>query len=77
MYEVQDPQGVRHACKVVTKSSLKTKKAKTKVIFFYSFEKQANSTIHSSMQKSRFIVLYNIPTLYVSKNVLKTIQTYT
>ena len=31
MYEVEDGQKVRWAVKVVTKSSLKTKKAKTKV----------------------------------------------
>lgn len=31
MYEVKDVRGSRLACKVVTKSSLKTKKAKTKV----------------------------------------------
>lgn len=31
VYEVKDVRGTRHACKVVTKSSLKTKKAKTKV----------------------------------------------
>ncbi|KAH9930802.1 kinase-like domain-containing protein [Amylocystis lapponica] len=31
VYEVQDARGVRAACKVVTKSSLKTKKAKTKL----------------------------------------------
>ena len=31
VYEVKDTQGSRSACKVVTKSSLKTKKAKTKV----------------------------------------------
>ena len=31
VYEVKDVQGSRLACKVVTKSSLKTKKAKTKV----------------------------------------------
>jgi hypothetical protein len=31
VYEVQDPKGNRLACKVVTKSALKTKKAKTKV----------------------------------------------
>jgi len=31
VYEVKDPRGARQACKVVTKSSLKTKKAKTKV----------------------------------------------
>ena len=32
VYEVKDPRGARQACKVVTKSSLKTKKAKTKVM---------------------------------------------
>ncbi|KAJ2915776.1 hypothetical protein MD484_g4652, partial [Candolleomyces efflorescens] len=31
VYEVQDPRGTRLACKVVTKSALKTKKAKTKL----------------------------------------------
>ncbi|KAF6764483.1 other/PLK protein kinase [Ephemerocybe angulata] len=31
VYEVQDPKGHRLACKVVTKSALKTKKAKTKL----------------------------------------------
>ena len=31
VYEVKDLRGTRQACKVVTKSSLKTKKAKTKV----------------------------------------------
>ncbi|KAI0346702.1 Pkinase-domain-containing protein [Trametopsis cervina] len=31
VYEVEDPYGARLACKVVTKSSLKTKKAKTKL----------------------------------------------
>ncbi|KAF6742775.1 kinase-like domain-containing protein [Ephemerocybe angulata] len=31
VYEVQDPKGNRLACKVVTKSALKTKKAKTKL----------------------------------------------
>ncbi|KAG2008894.1 AGC/Akt protein kinase [Coprinopsis cinerea AmutBmut pab1-1] len=31
VYEVQDPRGSRLACKVVTKSALKTKKAKTKL----------------------------------------------
>ena len=31
VYEVKDLRGARQACKVVTKSSLKTKKAKTKV----------------------------------------------
>lgn len=31
VYEVQDTRGARYACKVVTKSSLKTKKAKTKL----------------------------------------------
>ena len=31
VYEVQDAEGLRHAIKVVTKDSLKTKKAKTKV----------------------------------------------
>lgn len=32
VYEVRDLRGARQACKVVTKSSLKTKKAKTKVM---------------------------------------------
>lgn len=31
VFEVQDPRDARLACKVITKSSLKTKKAKTKV----------------------------------------------
>ncbi|TFY65776.1 hypothetical protein EVG20_g5313 [Dentipellis fragilis] len=31
VYEVEDNRGLRYACKVVTKSSLKTKKAKTKL----------------------------------------------
>ena len=31
VYEVKNARGTRYACKVVTKSSLKTKKAKTKV----------------------------------------------
>jgi cell cycle serine/threonine-protein kinase CDC5/MSD2 len=34
VYEVKDERGSRLACKVVTKSSLKTKKAKTKVSRF-------------------------------------------
>lgn len=31
VYEVKDTRGTRFACKVITKSSLMTKKAKTKV----------------------------------------------
>jgi cell cycle serine/threonine-protein kinase CDC5/MSD2 len=31
VYEIQDKRGAKSACKVVTKASLKTKKAKTKV----------------------------------------------
>lgn len=32
VFEVKDPKDTSLACKVITKSSLKTKKAKTKVI---------------------------------------------
>jgi hypothetical protein len=55
VYEVQTAQGSRVACKVVTKSSLKTKKAKTKV-YYHCMYPSAHSFIvsHSCMPKSRF-----------------------
>ncbi|KAI0314348.1 Pkinase-domain-containing protein [Amylostereum chailletii] len=47
VFEVRDGQGVRLACKVVTKSSLKTKKAKTKLY--------AEIKIHRSLQHPNIV----------------------
>ncbi|CCM05981.1 uncharacterized protein FIBRA_08222 [Fibroporia radiculosa] len=47
VYEVQDPRGSRAACKVVTKSSLKTKKAKTKLY--------AEIKIHRSLEHPNIV----------------------
>ncbi|KIM34660.1 hypothetical protein M413DRAFT_33120 [Hebeloma cylindrosporum] len=47
VYEVQDVRGARLACKVVTKSSLKTKKAKTKLY--------AEIKIHRSLQHPNIV----------------------
>ncbi|ESK88533.1 cell cycle serine threonine-protein kinase cdc5 msd2 [Moniliophthora roreri MCA 2997] len=47
VYEVKDPQGYRAACKVVTKTSLKTKKAKTKLY--------AEIKIHRSLQHPNIV----------------------
>ena len=46
VYEVKDHRGVLSACKVVTKTSLKTKKAKTKVrrLHFYPHRISLTST---------------------------------
>ena len=42
VYEVKDLRGTRQACKVVTKSSLKTKKAKTKVTAHTSYTRPSS-----------------------------------
>ncbi|CDO68443.1 hypothetical protein BN946_scf184704.g6 [Trametes cinnabarina] len=47
VYEVQDARGHRSACKVVTKSSLKTKKAKTKLY--------AEIKIHKSLEHPNIV----------------------
>ncbi|KAF9550436.1 Pkinase-domain-containing protein [Agrocybe pediades] len=47
VYEVKDPRGMRYACKVITKSSLKTKKAKTKLY--------AEIKIHRSLQHPNIV----------------------
>ncbi|KDR70409.1 hypothetical protein GALMADRAFT_103174 [Galerina marginata CBS 339.88] len=47
VYEVKDPRGFRLACKVVTKSSLKTKKAKTKLY--------AEIKIHRSLEHPNIV----------------------
>ncbi|TFK73378.1 Pkinase-domain-containing protein [Pluteus cervinus] len=47
VYEVQDPRGTRLACKVVTKTSLKTKKAKTKLY--------AEIKIHRSLEHPNIV----------------------
>lgn len=57
MFEVKDVRGTRLACKVVTKSSLKTKKAKTKVrcwplindLLLITFQLYAEIKIHRSL----------------------------
>jgi hypothetical protein len=78
VYEVKDVHGSRLACKVVTKSSLKTKKAKTKVqnSILISIN---GSLIHSFSftPKSRFTARSNIPILSTSKIVSKTMTTST
>ena len=73
VYEVKDVQGSRLACKVVTKSSLKTKKAKTKVQT--SIIHSINDSLIDSFSftpKSRFTARSNIPILFISKIVSKT-----
>lgn len=57
VYEVKDSKGTRSAVKVVTKTSLKTKKAKTKVTQFFPliccltfFQLYAEIKIHRSLQ---------------------------
>ncbi|KAF9466886.1 kinase-like domain-containing protein [Collybia nuda] len=47
VYEVKDPRGARLACKVVTKESLKTKKAKTKLY--------AEIKIHRSLEHPNIV----------------------
>ena len=76
VYEVKDVRGTRHACKVVTKTSLKTKKAKTKVCLP---ERSSLSRSHltSCMPRSRSIARWHIPISSASTNVLKTTTTFT
>ncbi|KAH0826735.1 hypothetical protein J3R83DRAFT_5140 [Lanmaoa asiatica] len=50
VYEVKDVRGTRHACKVVTKTSLKTKKAKTKLY--------AEIKIHRSLAHPNIVRFY-------------------
>jgi hypothetical protein len=78
VYEVKDPRGGRLACKVVTKSSLKTKKAKTKVSFRCTHPLTTLYNLyHSYTQKLRSTVFLNIRTSCGSRNVLKTTRMYT
>ena len=76
VYEVKDVRGTRHACKVVTKTSLKTKKAKTKVCLS---ERSRSSCSHltSCTPKSRSIARWHTPTSSAFTNVLKTTITST
>lgn len=77
MYEVQDVRGTRLACKVVTKTSLKTKKAKTKVCR----RKPESNIIYlwtsSCTPRLRSIEYSNIPMSFVSRIVLKMTKTST
>jgi hypothetical protein len=76
VYEVKDVRGTRHACKVVTKTSLKTKKAKTKVCFP---ERSRSSCSHltSCTPRSRSIARWHTPTSSAFTNVLKMTTTST
>lgn len=80
VYEVKDLRGARQACKVVTKSSLKTKKAKTKVTAHISdvYPLSCLSSLSSSsMQKLRFTNRSPIRISFVSTTVLRTRRTST
>jgi hypothetical protein len=80
VYEVKTPKGHRVACKVVTKESLKTKKAKTKVRVMREAQFLSSSDLAlvlSSMLRSRFIAPLTILTLWASKSVSKMTRTST
>ena len=53
VYEVKDAHGSRLACKVVTKSSLKTKKAKTKVYKIRSLFLSFKSSLLSALRRNQ------------------------
>ena len=53
VYEVKDLRGTRQACKVVTKSSLKTKKAKTKVTAHMSPSPPPELTIFIALRRNQ------------------------
>lgn len=72
VFEVQDPRETRLACKVITKTSLKTKKAKTKVsIVSLHMECKLFHVLDSFGQKSRSIVLSSILTSFASTIALR------
>lgn len=79
VYEVKDVRGSRAACKVVTKSSLKTKKAKTKVrsCVYFRARSAAHCDMSSFTQKSRFTSHSTIRTSSAFKNALRTMITCT
>ncbi|TFK38296.1 hypothetical protein BDQ12DRAFT_127973 [Crucibulum laeve] len=58
VYEVKDHRGTRQACKVVTKDSLKTKKAKTKVCMLCLFFTSSHFIIYSASH-FRFFSLHS------------------
>lgn len=78
VYEIETANRDRLACKVVTKNSLKTKKAKTKVCLA---ERRLPETFIDQMSsctpKSRSTSPWTIPTSLTSKNVSRTMQTFT
>lgn len=75
VYEIQDKRGSKSACKVVTKSSLKTKKAKTKVgVVLNMFADRIINIVCSFMQKSRYTRPYLIQTSFDLTSVSKTMK---
>jgi hypothetical protein len=72
VYEVKDHRNVRYACKVVTKSSLKTKKAKTKVWLSATVHCHYLFVVSSCTPKLRSIAHLRIPILLPFTTASKT-----
>lgn len=78
VFEVKDPRDTRLACKVITKTSLKTKKAKTKASIVSRPSCNGRLTLPNSYgQRLKYTAPSNTPILFASMTVLRMGRTCT